>query len=288
MNAIGEHELRARLKTLPALPSAVLELSEALRGDDVPTDRIVRAIGGDPALTLSALRLANSSFYGVSDRVVTLRDAVQILGLHMLSSAVMTAAVMAVFDRKACPAFDFDASWRHAIATALCAQMLAQSRGIDGCTAYTAGLLHDIGRLALATHFPQQHAVAIEWAAEHDASPIEAERAVLGLDHAQVGAMIATHWRLAPNVIEAIGHHHDIGPECPEGAAQNSTHALLDVLHLADNITHALDLSREPDEMVPALSIAAWERVRPTGEELQQVFARIEARVQDFGGAFPA
>ncbi len=261
----------SKVKTLPPLPQVVHELTAALRCETVQADRIVRVIENDPALTVTALRLANSSFYGVSGRVVTLRDAVQILGVNTLSSAVMTAAVMSRFDRTSCPGFDFDACWRHAIATALCAQMLAQPRGVEADVAYTAGLLHDIGRLALATYFPQPLAQAIAWGAEHDVTPLEAEQHTLGIDHAEVGGMLADHWRLAPVVALAIRAHHQ------EHVADAS--GLIDVLHLADNITHALDLSATPDDMVPPMSLAAWERLSPSRAELQQLFERIEARV---------
>lgn len=279
---ISEDQLLARVKHLPALPQAVLELNEAMRGEDVQADRIVRIVSRDPALTIAALRLANSSFYGVSGRIATLRDAVQILGLNSLVAVMMTAAVRAVFDGATCPGFDFDGEWRHAIATAVGAQMLAQSRGLDPCEAYTVGLLHDVGRLALAAHFPQQVSEAMAWGVANDAAPIDAEREVIGIDHALAGHAIATHWRLAPHVVEAIGQHH----ETPPDAGCN----LLDVLHLADTITHALDLSRAPDERVPPLALGTWERMELSGEELQRVFESIESRMQacDFGVAATA
>lgn len=276
--ALDAAELLARVSRLPPLPQAVHDLTEALREDDVQAERIVQAVASDPALTTTALRLANSSFYGVSGRVVTLRDAVHILGVQTLSAAVMTAAVMSRFDRATCPGFDFDACWRHAVSTALCAQMLAETRGVDPDTAYIAGLLHDIGRLAFATYYPKQLAATRAWAALHDLTAVDAEQELLGLDHAVAGGMVAAHWRLAPAVVAAIRGHHEV----PAGEHRE----LLDVLHLADTITHALDLSHTPDDMVPPLSLASWDRMSLSGDELQQLFARIEARMQQFDGGF--
>jgi len=269
----GEQVL-ARVKTLPALPQIVHELERALHSDTVSAERIVKLVASDQALTMTALRLANSSFYGASGRVVSLRDAVQILGLQTLSSAAMTAAVMARFDTRACPGFDVDGTWRHALATAVSAQMLAESRGVEACAAYTAGLLHDIGKLALAMHFPEPFAAALARSAEHEVEPGEAERAVLGIDHGVVGGLIARHWRLAPVVCAAIELHHDVPAEGSGGAG------LLDVLHLADNITHSLDLSQIADDMVPPLSLAAWGRIGIRETELQQLFENVETRVQ--------
>jgi putative nucleotidyltransferase with HDIG domain len=272
---LSAEQVLSRVKALPPLPQAVHELGEALRSDAVRIDRVIGVVGRDQALTTAALRLANSSFYGVSGRVLCLRDAVQILGLNTLSAAVMTAAVMARFDPACCPTFDFHACWRHAIATALCTQKLAVPRGLDGDEAYTVGLLHDIGRLALASHFPEAFAQTLAWAGTHDVPPLQAERELLGIDHAWVGGVLAEHWRLGAGVIEAIRTHHELPP--------TRGHGMLDALHLADNITHALDLSHEPDEMVPTLSIAAWERIGLSNAELQQLFEHIEERMQHIG-----
>lgn len=264
-----------RVRSLPTLPAIVLALEQAVRDDAAPVARILGLIGGDAALTATALRLANSSFFRVSGRVVSLRDAVQILGLRAVSSAVTTAAVMNSFGAMACPVFDARRHWRHSLAVALGAQRLAEQRGLDACTAYTSGLLHDLGTLALAVFFPQPWAAARAAGAEGaaaDGLPLALERQHLGIDHAEVGGMVARHWRLAPAVAEAIAGHH----EPPPGGG-----ALADVVHLADNIAHALDLgSGAGGDLVPPLAAGVWERVAPGADELQQLFAHIEARVE--------
>lgn len=270
---LSADEVAAQVKRLPPLPRAVHALAEALRSDAVPLERVVEIMRADQALAAAALRLANSSFYGVAGRVSTLRDAVQILGLNMLSAAVMTAAVMDRFDPARCAGFDFEGCWRHAIATALAAQQLALARGLDAEEAYTIGLLHDIGRLALASHFPQAFQASLDLGAREDIPPVVAEKELLGLDHAWVGGWVAEHWRLPAGVVRAVRHHHELPPA--------SSCNLLDVLHLADNVTHALDVSREPCEMVPAMSIGAWERIGATGAELHELFGHVEARMKD-------
>lgn len=279
MNAtVSIEQVRERVKALPALPRAVHDLRTALRQEDVASARVVAAVSSDQALTAAALRLANSSFYGLSRRIVSLDEAVHILGLRTLSRAVMTAAVMSSFERGRCPGFDFDGNWRHALATAMCAEMLAQPRGVDADAAYTAGLLHDIGRLALASCFPDEFAQALAHGVMHDLTPMEAERAVMGIDHAAVGGIVATHWRFAPCIVRSIQQHHEVRQD-----GEDDSLGLLDVLHLADHITHALDLSHEADDMVPALSHDAWDRAAPSSEELLQLFGQIETRMAAVG-----
>ena len=271
---LSDDQVRTRVKALPPLPRVVHELRAALADESTGMERVVAIVATDPALTMAALRLANSSFYGVSGRVATLRDAVQTLGLNTLSSAVMTAAVMAGFQRGECPGFDVSGAWRHAVATALSAEALATSRDVDVGTAYVVGLVHDIGRIALAAYFPAEFSAVLARVADRDEMPIEAERELLGLDHAQVGAMIAAHWRLAPVVVEAVAGHHDPLP----GVA----HGLHDVLHVADNISYALGCSMSSDELVPPLSLEAWQRVGMSPAEMRKLFAQVESRMQAF------
>ena len=280
---LSSDQVRARVKALPTLPQAVHALRTAMADESTGMEQVVGIVATDPALTMAALRLANSSFYGVSGRVATLRDAVQTLGLNTLSAAVMTAAVMASFQRTECAGFDVGGAWRHAVATALSAEALAGTREVDIGTAYVAGLVHDIGRVALAAHFPAEYAAVVARVAVDDGgddTAIEIERALLGLDHAQVGAMVAAHWRLAPVIVDAIAVHHELEP----GAA-NGLH---DVLHVADNVTHALGLSMSAAEVVPPLSLEAWERVGLSPAEMQVLFAQVEARMQAFPTAVAA
>ena len=271
--AIDPQALQAKVRELPALPQALSDLLAALQREDVAVEQLTLKIASDQALTAKTLRLANCSFYGVAGRVHSIRDAINVLGLRSLSSALTAAAVSGSFARPQCAGFDFDAYWRHSIASALCAQALAQALKIDEAAAFTAGLLHDIGRLALASHYPEGLAQALRHRAERDCQPITAERHVLGTDHAQVGALIAEHWRFAPAIVDAIGRHH-APPE--DGSA-----SLLDVVHVADNIAHALDVCSLPDELVPPLSLAAWTRVSLCPEQYRQIFERTEWQLKD-------
>ena len=269
----------ARVTSLPPLPQVWHALDDALRHDITSPDRIVRLVASDPGLTATTLKLANSPFYGVSGRVVSVRDAVRILGMQTLWAATATTAAMARFDPGACPGFDVTGSWRHAFSTAVCAQLLAEPRGIDPCAAYTAGLLHDIGTLALATSFPEAFNETLSWASRHDVPPVDAERELLGIDHAVVGGLVAKHWRLAPIVTDAVRQHHDV-PDSPVAT-------LADVVHLADSIVHALDVSHAADDLVPPLTISAWARVAPSAAELEHVFELVETRLKHLDlGAF--
>ena len=237
---------------LPSLPTLVLELLASMEQADVEIGTLARKISLDQALTARTLRVANSSFYGMQRQVTTIGEAIAILGFHSVRNLVVTAALMDGLGNKD-DTFDFIAFWRHAIGSALCARAIAARLQLNQEQAYTAGLLHDIGRLVLATRFPKHHAAVAVHRARNDCFMVEAERAVLGLEHAMVGEALARHWKFPDLMQQAVAQHHS-----PELAGVQS---LPLVVHVADAVAHALDFSRDDDDLVPAVTEHIWQRL---------------------------
>ena len=137
-------------------------------------------------------------------------------------------------------------------------------------TAFTLGLLHDIGRLALATAFPQEFGQSLAHQRANDLLPLDAECAMLGTDHAIVGGLIAEHWHFSPAIVQALVSHH--------APADGDATGLADLLHVADNVAHALGMSQQDDDTVPPLSMAAWSRLGLDEARCRQVFKKAEAQ----------
>ena len=268
---INADVLRKRIVQLPSLPQAVLEVMKLLGDEEASTADIADRIERDQALTARTLRIANSAFYGVPGRIGTIRTAIGILGLRTVGTLLTTAGVSAQFATDKCPEFQFGMFWRHAIATALMARGLAKPLRLDEDIAFTAGLLHDIGRLALAAQFPAETGQVLRHAHDLDLPVLEAERRVLDVDHLAIGVLIATHWHFPDAVIAAIAHHH--GP----GAGTVAT--IADVIHVADAFAHALDPSDNEDESVPSVESAAWARLELSIPQCLAVLASTSAGV---------
>lgn len=269
----AEHPiLLERLRELPSLPQVVLDLQNALAREDVSIDDIATTVSHDQALAAKTLRLANCSFYGVPNRVVSIRQAIGILGMRSVSTLLTAAAVSDRFTRVACKGFDLRRYWRHSIATALCAREIARERHIDADTAFTAGLLHDLGRLALASQAPADLERVYLHRQAQDCQMLDAERAVLGTDHSDLGAEIAKKWHFGLPVSQAIQFHH--------APPETSAISVIDVVHVADNIAHALDLAHDPDELVPPLDAASWNRMALTQAACFKVFEETEAELE--------
>jgi len=272
--------LREHVAALPALPQAVLAAIRVLQRDDSSTGECADALGRDPALAAQLLRLANAAAYGRAGRIGHLHDAIALLGRRTVGSVLMAAAVSAQFSGARCPGFDRARFARESFACGIAAQTLAIELGADGGLAFTAGLLHDIGRLVLVGALPAAMGQAMAWARLHDQPLHLAEQEVLGIDHAEAGAWIAQHWNFPPALVAAMAGHHGAGP-----AAEPGHQWLVDVVQGADAIVHALDLHQAEDERVPALAPALWQRLDLSPARSARVLAVTEQGVAALGDA---
>ena len=241
------------IHSLPSLPAVVLDLLASMEQDDVDIDTLARKIALDQVLTAKALRLANSSFYGMQRQVNTVGEAISVLGLRSIRNLATTAALMGNLANGANGSFCVLAFWRHSIGTALCAQALAAHLGLNKDQAYTAGLLHDIGRLMLATRFPGDYSAVMAHRVAHKSLVIEAEQAVLGLDHTTVGEALALHWKFPEAMQRAVARHHASGSPGVDAMAQ--------LIYLADATAHALEFSSEEDDQAEPVAQTTWQSV---------------------------
>jgi putative nucleotidyltransferase with HDIG domain len=247
MNALVLDQVLRSIQRLPSLPSVVVELLASMERADVKIDSLASKIGQDQALTARVLRLANSSFYGMSQRITTIRSAIAILGFKSVRSLATSAALMNAFGANASHSLLFLPFWRHAIGTAVCAREIAPQRELDPDEAYAAGLLHDIGRLVLVTQFEAAYQATQRYHADQKCELLEAEQHVLGIDHAALGHAITKHWNFPAAIQQAVACHH--------AASCNDLSTLALVVMAANAMAHTLDFvpgQQNPASPVPA------------------------------------
>ena len=176
-------------------------------GDETVHFREVsRVLSVDAALSSQVLRVANSALLGCRQEITSIMQAMFVLGIDRLRDMVVTVAIKNYMG-------DGDGrflhrAWRHNLATALWCETLADSCGIDRPTAYTAGMLHDIGRIALLKLFSHEYAAFMDCAITGDLDNLDAERRLCDADHCQVGEGLARSWKFPPVLQDVIGNHH--------------------------------------------------------------------------------
>jgi putative nucleotidyltransferase with HDIG domain len=268
MTMLTQDQVSARLKQLPSLPSAVNELLASFGNEEVDVEQIARQIARDQGLTARVLRVANSSFYGLQSKVGTINEAVVVLGFRAVRSMVMAVSMNGAFRVDQCQGFDAASYLRHGVGVGLAARALAPLARQNAELAFTGGLLHDIGQLVLASNFSAQYALALDYRKKHDCPLLLAEREILGLDHAEVGGLLAEAWRFPDSLHQAVADHHE-----PAAALADS---LANVVHIADAFAHAMGLSNSGDELMMPVDPVAWERLGLDSEKCRKAIADIE------------
>lgn len=272
MSGVTLDAVMGTIRKLPSLPTVVMDLLASLTQEDLDIDVLSKKITTDQVLTAKTLKVANSTFYGMPRQVATVTEAIAVLGFHTIRNLVTTAAMVNNMPASNRGGFDMLHFWRHSIATAVCANAIAMELGEHKSEAYTVGLLHDIGRLVLATQFAVEYDHAMNYRAAHDCSSAVAEEISMGLDHAAVGEALAQHWKFPVAMQQAIGQHHQSATASPLGL----------VVHLADAIAHALDLSGNEDDLVPPVDIQVFTALALSDAALLRVF---KASENDFEAA---
>lgn len=193
----------AYLSELPSLPALLIDALQQLDGNPEITT-LVDKIGQDPPTVVRLLRIANSSFYGMSREIASLREAIVVLGFNCVRDLLVGICFSQMWSRQHND-FDYTKFWHHSMAVADCSRQLANYTGINPDIAFTAGLLHDIGQLVIVFLFPD--AVGRIFNAQDARPPSEKERRLLGFDHAYIGAKAARHWNFPVAIQKAIEQH---------------------------------------------------------------------------------
>jgi len=210
--AAGSFDIDSLLEevvTLPSLPDSVMKLTEMLNDPGVDMKSVAHVISSDPAIALKTLRLVNSAYYGLGQEVTNVEHATVLLGAKVLKNLAMTATA---FD---CMKSSAESFLRHSVACGIAMKSIVISGSIKGFVgsedeAFTYGLIHDIGKVILEEYLPTEYTEVCEVVREEGIPWYQAERAVIGVDHAELGARLAHNWKLTPAVVNAIRGHHDL------------------------------------------------------------------------------
>lgn len=229
------YELVAKVKNLPPISQAALQLVNLLDEPAVSNDDVVQVLKYDNVLTAKLLRACNSPYFGLEEPVSSVDQAVLILGHHQILHIVLTLAFGGAM---AVPltgyAVESNELWRHSLTAATAAEFIVTNGmevNVDSHVAFTVGLLHDIGKLVLSQVLTPEYQTNIRTLiTKKGLSRSEAEKGVLGTDHSEVGGALLDAWHLPEDIIEAVGnHHHPIVSPSPRLSA---------VAHVANCIAH--------------------------------------------------
>lgn len=213
--ADSRERILAKLSSVVAIPTASVDLVRLVQEPDVPNSRLAKGIEYDPSLTSNLLRLANSAYFGFSRSVSTVRDAIFLLGRNEIFQLVV-ASVVGKMTKQSVRGYGLSPGelWDHLMGVAVVSRRLGETLHpkIPSYT-FTAGLLHDIGKVVLGTFGEVDPEPIMELAEQERTDLVSAERRILGIDHAEVGARLLENWNVPAYLAEVVRWHHEPGKD---------------------------------------------------------------------------
>ena len=259
-------------KTLPTLPSVIRKLNSLSDNEKSSIQEMARIVSSDQVLSARILRLANSPSYGFY-RVSTITNAMILLGVNVVKSLAIASSIFAEMEK------DSVGLWEHSLGVGVAANLIARKLGLPECEEIaTAGLLHDIGKVIISTKCREAEKDILELVREKQMYAIEAERDIIGTDHAEVGGWLSKSWFLPDKLSEPIYFHHDV--------AKSEVYRIKTaVVHIADVLIKASAFGNSGDDFVPIIQQPAWDSLKLNEQLLAEIVEELEDKlieVKDF------
>jgi len=276
LKRLGVNEIQSHLSRCPSLPS-LSSINKSMLGLVLTEHRYTAQIGEiisrDPSLTARLLRLVNSVYYGLSTPVTSIEEAVFYLGIRQIRQLTLVTPVIEDFQKLSSQcAFPWREFWQHCIGTGLLTHEIAGlAQATPDDADYIAGLVHDVGKIVMAWAFPDYFTEINRQALLATRDLIEIENSVLGIDHAELGALYLERHRMSEMLIQAVRYHH-----CPEKATSHGE--IVASVQIADLLIRReklgcsgnyLEISNEQ-----CFAASGWKVLFPNAHENEQALAR--------------
>jgi HD-like signal output (HDOD) protein len=278
-NEIAIDRVIRGMKNIPSIPTVITKVTEILDDPRSCAADLGRVISGDQALTARLLRLVNSAFYGFPSKIETVSRAVTVIGFRQLRELTVGTSMLNMFkgigEHTSLSMQDF---WKHSVVCGIASRVLAiYKREEVPERFFVAGLLHDIGRMVLLESRPEQYIEVFSMVKQESCLVAEAEMAVFGFTHAEVGKKLMLSWHLPSSLANAVGFHHDT-------ERRDRSSRLEDIVHVSDIIAHTSELGSSGEQFIPPLNPYAWERLGLKTSILQPAMEKIYEQFDNIAG----
>ena len=260
------HNLEALLEQsneLPSLPEIYIKVTELLESEYSTAHEIGDAVQTDPSLTAKILKMVNSAYFGLPNQVSSVSQAVNLLGRQQLQNILMSTVLAGVFKDIDLARFSLRDFWQHSIKTAIIARHLAMQNAyiLDHEAFFTAGLLHDIGRLVLARAAPDEVYEVARQVKEEGADAVQLESQMLGVTHVELGAVLMDKWNMPTMLTQCVIKHHDTEHE---GVRTVDT----SIVYLANRLSHFVPSEDEEGTQEILDTLPSWQLTKCTVDQV--------------------
>jgi len=202
-------KLTIAVERMPAFPKSVQKILELTRNMDVQPKELVQVIEKDPVMTVKVLKVLNSAYFSLPNKITSINHSVVYLGFNTIKNLALSIAAVGILPKRNEAGFDIQQYLMHSLTTAGIAKLLGSKlSGTDPMDCYIAGLLHDFGKVVFAQFLPSDFRQAMLKSAQENLPLYSAENQVIGVDHTVVGSMLAEKWQFPQMLVDCIRNHH--------------------------------------------------------------------------------
>lgn len=261
-------ELLRIVRNLATFPPALAMLNVAINNHD-PPDKIAAIIGSDTDLTSRLLRLANSAYYGVSGEINSPARAIAMIGIKEVRRLALASNAISLFPGIDAKLISVEQFWYHSLGCGIASRVIGNKKG-NGDFAFTAGLLHDIGRLVIYLYIPDKAVQILEESRSSERHQYLVEQEILQYDHSMIGAALLEEWLFPQELISSVKYHHE--PALSPGAETRSY-----TVHLANLLAHSMKLGHSGTLFSPDITDGDWESAGLTSKDSESIKNQIQS-----------
>lgn len=263
-------DIVGQIKKLPTLPSIANKVNNLIQDPTCTAIKLAEVLNKDQSLTTRVLRLVNSAFYSLSAEVSNVRHAIALLGFKTISQMVISICVFDVFKGKYADDFDRKGFWKHSIACAVLSKLIGEKCGYGkGDDCFTAGLLHDVGKVVLDQYLHDRMLEVLKRTREKDISFVDAEQEVMGCNHTDIGGQVMTSWNIPVPVVVAVKHHHQKVED--RNGSDFAQDLIVDIVRLSDVICKCKHIGYNGDTVETELTDDLWERLSMESGAIEKI-----------------
>jgi putative nucleotidyltransferase with HDIG domain len=261
------------VKELPPMPQVVVKTKELMAGSNVDSAKIASIIETDQGIATKVLKVANSSYYGLSGKISSISHASVVLGNQLLEEVVTLAGTEGILDGKlAGYGYDSKDLWKHSLAVAFGSKMLSDSENADLVKeAHMAGLIHDVGKIILDSYIVEQKEEIDSYMEKEEKAFLDAESQYFGFNHAEIAAEVCKKWKFPDSLNDAIKYHHEPG--------KSDGNELAYILHMADYIAITGGIGYDNDDILFELEKGTMDHLNLTNEGMSEMVLKVAESV---------
>ena len=262
---------------LPSLPIVIIRLTDAIQDSDSSAGDVARIMEDDPAIMARVLKIVNSSFYSRtanSEPISSVQHAIVRLGYDTVRNVALTSSVFSIFSEEHSTAFNRIEFWRHCISVGIVANVIYDfstiQDNIPRDSVALGGLLHDMGKIVQEQYFYSLFTQVLAFADKNEKPLHEVEESVFKITHSEIGAWLGKTWRLNPDILACIEHHHH-----PENAPEEFR-GMVSLVHVADYICNLKKIGQSGNPKPPSFREEIWSSIGLDVEKIPEILAVAE------------